>query len=277
VSSLSLTPYRTLDEVVDGFDQLERDLRQRRDRRSIFLTLYRVVSTEMRQQVAASAFEDPAWVHRYAVGFANLYRQAFEDFEAGRRQRVPRAWLLAFDAGAAGGTLVLQDVFLGVNAHVNHDLAYALFGVSIDPDRPRRYRDHAAVNRVLGSVTDRATTQLASLYAPGLDALDQCAGELDEMLSLFSLEVARESAWESALGLANARGEAERGVVMKLIGARAAVMSRLLLAPSLSPTAMAVCRRLEQGTPLLTLLGAIEAGASAAMKDDRRGSRSAGL
>jgi len=270
VSFLSTTPYRTLDEVVDGFEQLERDLRQRRDRRSIFLTLYRVVSTEMRQQVAAGAFEDAAWVHRYAVGFANLYRQAFEDYEAGRRQQVPRAWQLAFEAGTTGRTLVLQDVFLGVNAHVNHDLAYALFGVSIDPDRAARYRDHAAVNRVLGSVTDRATTQLASLYAPGLTDLDECAGELDEMLSLFSLEVARESAWESALGLANARGDVERGVVMKLIGARAAVMSRLLLAPSLSPTAMRVCRRLEEGTPLLTLLAAIEAGGPAAMKHDRR-------
>jgi len=225
----------------------------------MFLTLYRVVSSEMRRQVEARAFDDPEWVHRYAVAFANLYRDAFDAYEAGHRDRVPRAWLLCFDAAAAGRTLVLQNVFLGVNAHVNHDLAYALFGVSIDPDRALRYRDHSAVNRVLGSVTERATTQLASLYAPGLTALDDCAGELDEMISLFSLEVARESAWESALGLANARGEIERGVVKKLIGSRAAVMSRLLLAPTLSPTALAVCGRLEQGTPWTTLLAAIGA------------------
>jgi hypothetical protein len=250
-------PYRTLDDVVAGLSRLETELRDRRDRRCIFLTLYRVVSSEMRRQVAAGAFDDPEWVHRYAVAFANLYREAFDAFEAGQPARVPRAWRLCFDAAASRRTLVLQDVFLGVNAHVNHDLAYALFGVSIDPDRARRYRDHAAVNRVLGSVTERATTQLASLYAPGLTGLDDCAGELDELISLFSLEVARESAWESALGLANARGELERGLVMKLIGSRAAVMSRLLLAPSLSPTAFSVCSRLEQGLPLLTLTAAI--------------------
>jgi hypothetical protein len=252
-----MSPYRTLDDVVLGFEVLEAELRERRDRRCIFLTLYRVVSTEMRRQVAAGGFEDSEWVHRYAVGFANLYREAFEAYEAGRRNLVPKAWRLCFDAAAGGRTLVLQDVFLGVNAHVNHDLAYALFSVSIDPDRTKRYRDHAAVNRVLGSVTDRATAQLASLYAPGLTALDDCAGELDEMLSLFSLEVARDSAWESALSLANARGDIERGVVMKLVGSRAAVMSRLLLAPSLSPTAMGVCSRLEQGTPWLTLMSAV--------------------
>jgi hypothetical protein len=250
---MSSAPYRTLDDVVAGLGGLEAELRERQDRRCMFLTLYRVVSAEMRRQVAAGAFDDPEWVHRYAVAFANLYRQAFDAYEAGQRGRVPTSWRLCFDAAATGRTLVLQDVFLGVNAHVNHDLAYALFGVSIDPDRARRYRDHAAVNRVLGSVTERATMQLAGLYAPGLTTLDNCAGELDEMISLFSLEVARESAWESALGLANARGEIERGVVMKLIGSRAAVMSRLLLAPSLSPTALGVCSRLEQGTPWLTL------------------------
>jgi len=255
--------FRTLDDVVNGLSQLESELRDRQDRRCMFLILYRVVSTTMRSQVAAGAFDDPEWVHRYAVAFANLYREAFDAYEAGQRGRVPRAWLLCFDAAAAGRTLVLQNVLLGVNAHVNHDLAYALFGVSIDPDRARRYRDHSAVNRVLGSVTERATTQLASLYAPGLTALDDCAGELDETISLFSLEVARESAWESALGLANARGEIERGVVMKLIGSRAAVMSRLLLAPALSPTARAICGRLEQGTPWTTLVAAIAADGGA--------------
>ena len=181
-------PFRTLDDVVNGLSALESDLRDRQDRRCMFLTLYRVVSSEMRSQVEAGAFDDPEWVHRYAVAFANLYREAFDAYDAGQRGRVPKAWLLCFDAAAAGRTLVLQNVFLGVNAHVNHDLAYALFGVSIDPDRARRYRDHSAVNRVLGSVTERATTQLASLYAPGLTALDDCAGELDEMLSMFSLE-----------------------------------------------------------------------------------------
>jgi hypothetical protein len=256
-STIPSAPYRTLDDVVNGLGQLEAELRDRQDRRCMFLTLYRVVSTEMRQQVAARAFDDNEWVHRYAVAFANLYREAFEAYEAGQRNRVPKAWLLCFDAAAAGRTLVLQNVFLGVNAHVNHDLAYALFGISIEPDRAGRYRDHSAVNRVLGSVTERATAQLASLYAPGLTALDDCAGQLDEMLSMFSLEVARESAWESALGLTNARGEFERGVVTKLIGSRAAVMSRLLLAPSLSPTAMTVCARLEQGTPWTTMLAAI--------------------
>src|SRR4051794_2611372 len=130
---MPIEAYRTLDDVVTGFSTLEEHFRDRGDRRAIFLTLYGIVSTEMRARVANGAFKDNVWVHRYAVAFANLYRQALEDYEANNRAAVPKAWRLCFDAAHAGTGLVLQDMFLGVNAHVNNDLPYALTAVSIDP------------------------------------------------------------------------------------------------------------------------------------------------
>ena len=239
--------YRSLDEVVTGLSALEKRFRAEHDRRAIFLTLYGVVSAEMRDRVAQRAFEDNEWVHRYAVAFANLYRQAQEAYDAGDMQQVPKAWRLCFDAARAGSGLVLTDMLLGVNAHVNHDLPYALHGISIEPDRQKRYRDHSAVNAVLGAVTERATQQIAGLYAPGIAGLDHVAGDLDEMFSAFSLEVGRESAWESALSLANARGDFDRSRAMTLIGIRAATLARVLLAPSLKPPLILACRRIEDG------------------------------
>ena len=248
-----MRPFRTLDDVVDGLGALEAEFRQRRDRRSVFLTLYTVVSREMRDRVAQKAFDDTEWVHRYAVRFANLYQHSLEAYDGGRLSEVPKAWRLCFDAARTGTRLVLQDMFLGVNAHVNHDLPFALNGVSIDPDRPARYADHKAVNDVLGAVTERATARLAALYAPGLPDMDDCAGELDELSTLFSLQVARESAWEAAVALANARSDVERAVASTLIGSRASVVARLLLAPTLSPHVAAACARMEQGTSWLTI------------------------
>lgn len=248
------TSFSTLDDVVDGFSGWEERFRQQNDRRAIFLTLYGIVSAEMRARVAEGAFTDNAWVKRYAVAFANLYRTALEDYDAGRMDAVPKAWRLCFDAAKAGRGLVLQDMFLGVNAHVNNDLPSALSSVSIDPDRPGRYRDHAAVNAVLGSVTERATQRIAALYAPGVTLLDDCAGQLDEMASMFSLEVARESAWEAAVSLANARTSFEKRLATTLIGSRAAVVARLLIAPTAHASFMTTCRRLEQSTDLIALI-----------------------
>ena len=249
-------PYSTLDDVVRGLGALEARFRDRGDRRCMFLSLYGVVSAEMQARVAAGAFADPAWVHRYAVAFANLYREALEAYDAGRAADVPKAWRLCFDAARAGTGLVLQDVLLGVNAHVNNDLPLALERVSIDPERAARRRDHDAVNAVLAVVTDRATRRLAALYAPGLTAMDDCAGEIDELLGAFSLEVARDSAWDAAVSLANARGRLERDLTARLVSSRAAVMARLLLAPSRNARLVAVCRRLEGGTPWLTIAAA---------------------
>ena len=246
--------YQTLDDVVAGFSSLEQQFRARQDRRSIFLTLYGVVSAEMRDRLASRAFADEVWVERYAVAFANLYREALEAYDAGRTTAVPRAWRRCFDTAAAGNNLVLQDVLLGVNAHVNNDLAFALDRVSLNPDRDRRRHDHNAVNQVLTGVTQRATQRLASLYAPGIATMDEAAGDLDELLSRMSLETARDSAWESACALADARGPVERGLAAARVSARASVMARLLLAPSRRPALIATCRRLEQESNWLTLL-----------------------
>lgn len=259
--------FRTLDDVVSEFGSWEERFRAAGDRRAIFLTLYGIVSAEMKARIAAGAFADNAWVGRYAVAFANRYRQALDDYEGGRTADVPKAWRLSFDAARRGDGLVLQDMLLGINAHVNNDLAIALDSISIDPDRAARYRDHCQVNEVLGSVTERATARLAALYAPGFTSLDECAGNLDEMLSAFSLQVARESAWEGAVALANARDPLERRLVTAMISSRAAVMAKLLLAPSLDPVAIAACRRIEAGPQWLTLLAKLHHS----LEDDKAG------
>lgn len=246
-----------MDEVVDGLRRLEEDFLRRGDRRSIFLTLYGTVSAEIRERLTQRFFADVDWVHRYAVAFANLYREALEHDEAGRTRNVPKSWQLCFDAARGGTGLVLQDMLLGVNAHVNHDLPFALSVVSIDPDRDARYRDHAAVNAVLASVAGRATERIAELYAPGLRTMGEAAGQIDELLSTFSLEAARESAWESAISLANARTAIERRLTARLIESRAAVMARLLRAPSRTPAFMALCRHLESGPEWLALVSGV--------------------
>ena len=248
-------PYRTLDDVVDGLATLETRFRQMNDRRAVFVTLYGIVSAEIRLRVARREFADNEWAQRYAVAFADFYRVALERYEAGDLAHVPKAWRLAFDAARAGTGLVLQDMFLGVNAHVNADLPLALTAISIGPDRAARYRDHTAVNAVLGAVTERATERIASLYAPGLPAIDEWGGPVDEIVSAFSLEVARESAWESAVALANASSSFERGLVTRLIASRAAALARLLLAPSRHPALVDAARRLEAGSAWMTLIG----------------------
>jgi hypothetical protein len=102
-------------------------------------------------------------------------------------------------------------------------------------------------------VTEEATERLAALYAPGLRTMDEVAGRIDELLSAFSLRIGRESAWESAVALANARNDLERALATRLLSARATVMARLLRAPSHDPAFVRACRVLEDNDDWLTV------------------------
>ena len=77
-------------------------------------------------------FEDPEWVERWDVVFADLYLDAHDADVEGRVADVPRPWRLAFDADP--GLPPLRHVLLGINAHVNYDLPQALLAVIDDED-----------------------------------------------------------------------------------------------------------------------------------------------
>jgi hypothetical protein len=256
---MTTTPYSTLDHVVDGLAGLEEAALARRDRRAVFLTVYGEMSRAMQRLIDDGWFHDREWVARYTVAFANFYREAYDGYDRGTP--VAKAWRVAFDTAKRGAALVSQDLLLGINAHINHDLALALHGVSIDPDREARLADHMAVNEVLRSLTEVVSTRISDLYAPGLAGVDACAGALDEEASNFSLALARENAWEAAVALANARSELERSTIRRLLDVRASAIAKLILVPNLNPLVFGTCRKIEEGTWWKVLSGVRETAA----------------
>jgi hypothetical protein len=245
--------YTSLDEAFNGLSQIERAFRQQHDRRAIFVTAYLVITDAIRRSIAEQRFADNAWAERYTVSFANLYRQALLDFERQNRAAVPKAWRIAFESAIDNRGLALQDLVLGINAHINYDLALALHEVTIDPDRSQRYADHTAVNLILRAAVDRLQDQICRVYAPILRVLDFAGGSLDEELACFSVAKARESAWTTAVALANARNDQEHTGLRTNLNDRAGVMARLILSPNpLYPWLFGALRHLETVRPWWT-------------------------
>jgi hypothetical protein len=220
----------SIDEVLERMTALADSDQRRNSRRAIFVQLYVLVTAAVRDKVQRGGyFEDGPWAARYLVAFANLYAAARDRYDRG--ERVPKSWRIAFQTADQRAGLVLQDLLLGVNAHINHDLALALIEAGIDSDRERCYRDHTAVNRILQDLTDAAQDRIAALYAPGLRVADALAGPLDEVASAFSIEHARENAWRYAVALAAARNGLERRMVETGLDLQASVLARLILTP----------------------------------------------
>jgi hypothetical protein len=145
VLALTAEPFASVGDAHRRLAALERTFRARGDRRGAFLAIYERVTGEVGRSIAAGEFADPDWVADYLVAFAERYRRA----------------LVAFEAAATGDCLVSQAALLGINAHVNYDLALALDAAGIDADREARDADreardadHCAVNDVLKRLVD---------------------------------------------------------------------------------------------------------------------------
>jgi hypothetical protein len=237
---VSLVPAnRTVDEVIEQLTTIERDLdgffspdgggpAARRDRPPLpdgvacFNGMYLEVTRAVRDELPN--FEDPAFVERLDVLFAEFYFQAVAAATAGAW--VSKAWAPLF-ARRAERRLALQFAITGMNAHINNDLAHALVLTWRERglDAAQR-RDYDKVNAIL----ERVETEIKVPLSDDLIAtVDTTFGSTDDFLALWSIRQARDQAWERARIMRNVTGEELGGVFDRLVG----FAGNLLLGPAL--------------------------------------------
>ncbi|KAB1197275.1 MULTISPECIES: DUF5995 family protein [Haloferax] len=240
-------PFRDVADAHDRLVALESLLYERGDRRAAFLTIYARVTAEVDAGLEDEEFADSAWVAAYLVTFADHYRRAFYAFERGRFEAVPDPWRLAFETALSGHSLVTQDVLLGINAHVNYDLALALSEVGIDPDRRAKYEDHCRINHVLQRLVDEEQDLIAERYADGVADIDESLGRLDETLSFFTLREGRRNAWRGAVALTDGRYEPVKRAVRWFLRSVTMGAGHFILAPTANATLRDRLERVENG------------------------------
>ena len=244
-----LTPeYRTFDDVLGSLGRLQEIFYAQRDRRAVFVSAYLVITAAVKARVQSKGFMDNEWVTRYDVAFANLYRAALLAYERAD-SGLTEAWRIAFDAARHNDALIVQDLMLGINAHVNHDLPLALSAVSIEPNRQQRFADHIAVNETLETATGELENRIETMYAPGLDMLGRAFYPLIGEITSLDLTVTRQLAWDHGVALADARNDGERAAITRQIDAHSSLQARLILAPTARRTALDALRRVEAVTP----------------------------
>jgi hypothetical protein len=169
-----------------------------------FLGTYRRTTLAVGKAVDDGAFEDPDWVERWDVAFAELYVDALDTHLAGAKPSRP--WRLAFDA--APDLPALRHVLLGINAHVNYDLPQALLAVISDDDfadasvMASRRRDHERIDGVLAG---RVAAEDAELAAHGRTLTDRLLQPLNRLSSKRFLRESRTKVWHNTVALQAAR------------------------------------------------------------------------
>jgi hypothetical protein len=182
-------------------------------------------------------FQDTPWVNHEDAVFARYYFDAYDKWAARQRGQVPQAWLTAFDAAAGRRVTGSGNLLLGMNGHVNRDLAFTLAAIGITtPDGQSRKPDHDKVDEFLNVVVAPLLAELVARFDPEIVNLVTPYGVgYTGLLQL--LVVWRERAWRYAEMLTDAPTPQARAEVAAEIEAVAAneaaaiVTSNSYLAP----------------------------------------------
>ena len=219
------TVVRSMQDRLDGLAPEQAYLRE-------FLGTYQRTTLAVGRAVDGGAFEDPEWVERWDVVFAELYVVALDAHLSGGTPSRP--WRLAFDAPP--GLPALRHVLLGINAHVNYDLPQALLAVISDEDfadptlMASRRRDHERIDGVLAG---RVAAEDAELGAHGRSLTDRVLQPLNRLSSKRFLKEARVKVWHNTeeLQIARLAGPAAYDVRLGELEVLSAARIADLLAP----------------------------------------------
>jgi hypothetical protein len=215
----------TIREMERRFDPLARAC----DPNAVFALAYlRTTQTYQWARDQAGYFDDTAFVNHEDAVFARYYFDAYDDWAAGRRSQVPESWLVALDAGAGHQVNGVGGLFLGMNAHVNRDLAFVLADIGlVKPDGSSRKADHDKVNQFLNAVLDPLLAEEAARFDPATD--DFRDPLLLGYTTMFQMLAAwRETAWRNAERLVSAPTPEARALVAQSIEDYATGMAQVI-------------------------------------------------
>lgn len=219
-----------INEVIIHLENIVNSAMIENNRMGYFATLYLRVTIEIRDKINEEAFENAELVEQLDVVFANRFLEAYYNYQA--KGSVTNSWQVAFDATNHWNPLVIQHLFLGMNAHIGLDLGLATAIVCKGKSIYIIKNDFNSVNTILASLVDAVQDCLASIW-PMLKIIDRFSGKVDEGLANFSIQIARDAAWQTALDYFNLSDSAEQDDFIKSRDASVSEFSKNLQNPGL--------------------------------------------
>jgi len=188
-----------------------------------FAAMYRGVTLRVREGIHKGRFEDGPRMDRFDAHFARRYLDALAAWRSGGA--LTRSWRLAFESADTHDLTIIQHLFLGVNAHINLDLAIA----TAEFNAPEMRADFNAINEIIGSLLEDVQRMISD-FSPGFHLIDRSLLSIDEAVANFSLRRARRDAWYHAQVLTDLEAhDHERAVVY--LDRRTSFLARLIRRP----------------------------------------------
>jgi hypothetical protein len=225
-----MTKIETITGVEDELRAIALDYAQRGDPMGYFPALYLQVTSRVIAAIEEGRFDDPARMRRFDVFFAAHYFDALDRWRRDEKDpKIRKSWTKAFEEAQRPQAHTITLLLLGINAHVNVDLA--LSAAETSPDDIQSLRsDFERINDIFGAVIDDVLEVLGT-DMDWVRAGDALGGGLDEAILHFNIVKARAEAWDNAVLLAGLSDE-KRESVMRGLDQGARNLANLICAGS---------------------------------------------
>jgi hypothetical protein len=195
-----------------------------------FNRMYLEMTQQLQQHIQAGSFVDAAFLAHLDVVFANFYFDAVDAVSA-RPTALPAAWQPLLQQRTTPGIEPIQFALAGMNAHINHDLPLAVVTTCTDlgtaPTDDSHHEDYQKVDGLL----DASEQSIRRSFESGVVlAMDHHAQAVETIISNWSVNSARDVAWDTALALWQVRTvPGARDLLMNALARTVAMASRGLL------------------------------------------------
>lgn len=199
-----MMPGRTIEEVIADLDQIIAWSLEEENRIGYFAAMYRKVTAAVGQAITAGEFEDAARMTTLDVVFADRYIAAFHEQRS--LAHPTESWAVAFRGNRRRRLLIVQQLLTGMNAHINLDLGIAAATVAPGSEIAGLRNDFNTINDVLGRLVEGFVAEVER-FSPWIRMLGHIGGRSQGVVIKFSIDRARDEAWEFAETLAAAPPE----------------------------------------------------------------------
>ena len=221
---------KTIEQVLDKLDEIIEWSKTNKSPLGYFACTYRTTTAQVLKNIQQKKFEDNKRMMVFDIAFAKRYLDAFEDYQNGKS--VTNSWYLAFEAAKNEKLLVLQHIFLGMNAHINLDLGIS--AASIMPYRtinPLK-NDFAKINAVIASINQNVQDSLSQIFYP-VHLLDKVSNGKDNAILDFAIQRARDASWTTAV-IASNTPNFLRNSVIDIVDYATAKVGTQIISPKVS-------------------------------------------
>ncbi len=219
---------KNTDEVIQYLDTIIAEAIEERSRRGFFAALYRQVTLKVKIGIKHGFFDDAARMEKFTTQFANRYFRAWDDYQ--KNIKSTRSWQMTFDAVQKPELLIVQNLLLAINAHINLDLGIVAAELCPGDKLQTLQDDFIKINAILSDLLEPVEMVLGQL-SPLIEILDKFGGKKDEIIFNFSIRKARRDAWNNAVILAHQSPDVQQSII-KVIDSKVAFIGRAIANPS---------------------------------------------